>query len=166
MTNFLLDSHSLLWGVFCEFKVWSILFFRLCCAIFSPVLHWKCYDDGTRDHLRDDVIKWKRFPRYWSFVKGIHRSPVDSPHKGQWRGALIFSLIYAWTNGWANNRDAGDLRRHRAHYDVIVMNWEFPSKFKFDGKLFLLLLDSRWSDRYQSFHMTQQLCCRWLTMKM
>ena len=35
--------------------------------------------------------------------------------------ALIFSLIFAWTNGWVNNRDAGDLGRHRAHYDVIVM---------------------------------------------
>ena len=35
----------------------------------------------------DDVIKWKHFPRYWPFVRGIHRSPVDSPHKGQWRGA-------------------------------------------------------------------------------
>ena len=33
----------------------------------------------------------------------------------------IFSLICAWTNGWANNRDAGDLRRHGAHYDVITM---------------------------------------------
>ena len=41
--------------------------------------------------------------------------------KGQWRGALIFSLICAWTNRWANNRDAGDLSRHRAHYYVIVM---------------------------------------------
>ena len=47
--------------------------------------------------------------------------PVDSPHKGQWRGALKFSLIWAWTNGWANNRGAGDLRRHRLHYDVTVM---------------------------------------------
>ena len=27
-----------------------------------------------------------------------------------------------WINGWVNNREAGDLRRHRAHYDVIVMN--------------------------------------------
>ena len=45
-------------------------------------------------HCRhDDVIKWKHFPRYWSFVQGIHRSPVNSPHKGQWRGALMFSLI-------------------------------------------------------------------------
>ena len=46
---------------------------------------------------------------------------VNSPHRGQWRGASMFSLIYAWTNGWVNNRDAGDLRRHRADYDVTVM---------------------------------------------
>ena len=38
----------------------------------------------------------------------------------------MFSLILAWTNVWANNGDAGDLRRHRAHYDVIVMTWKFP----------------------------------------
>ena len=50
----------------------------------------------------DDVIKWKHFPRYWTFVWGIHRSPVNSPHKGQWRGALIFSLICVWINGWVN----------------------------------------------------------------
>ena len=41
----------------------------------------------------DDVIKWKHFPRYWPFVRGSHRSPVNSLHKGQWRGALMFSLI-------------------------------------------------------------------------
>ena len=38
----------------------------------------------------------------------------------------MFSSIWAWLNGWVNNREAGDLRRHRAHYDVIVMtavNW-------------------------------------------
>ena len=44
----------------------------------------------------DDVIKWKHFPRYWPFGRGIHRSPVNSPHKGQWRGALMFSLICTW----------------------------------------------------------------------
>ena len=38
----------------------------------------------------DDVIKWKHSPCYWPFVRGIHRSPVNYPHKGQWRGALIF----------------------------------------------------------------------------
>ena len=70
----------------------------------------------------DDVIKWKHFPRYWPFVRGIHRSPVNSPHKGQWRGALMFTLICARINGWVNNREAGDLRRNPAHYDVIVMS--------------------------------------------
>ena len=58
------------------------------------------------------------FPRYWPCVRGIQRSPVDSPHKGQWRGPLLFSLIYTWTNNWTNT---GDLRRHRAHYDVIMI---------------------------------------------
>ena len=73
------------------------------------------------DIPHDDIIKWKHFPRYRSFVRGILRSPVNSPHKGQWRGALMFSLICAWINGFVNNRDAGDLRRIRTHYDVSVM---------------------------------------------
>ena len=60
------------------------------------------------------------FPLYWPFVRGIHRSPVDPPHKGHWRGSLMFSLISAGTNGWANTRDAGGLRRHRAHCDVTL----------------------------------------------
>ena len=77
----------------------------------------------------DDVIKWKHFPRYWPFVRGIHRSPVNSPHKGQWRRALMFSLICAWINGWVNNGEAGDLRPHGAHYDVTVVNeCEYPSE--------------------------------------
>ena len=47
--------------------------------------------------------------------------PVNSPHKGQWRGALMFSLICVWINDWVNNGEAGDLRRYRIHYDVTVM---------------------------------------------
>ena len=69
----------------------------------------------------DNVIKRKHFPRYWSFVRGIHLSPLKSPHKGRWRGALIFSLICVWINGRVNNREAGDLRRYRARYDVSVI---------------------------------------------
>ena len=65
---------------------------------------------------------WKHFPRYWPFVRGIHRSPVNSSHKDQWRGALMFSLICVCIDGWVNNREAGDLRRYRTHYDVIVMD--------------------------------------------
>ena len=68
----------------------------------------------------DDVIKWKHFPRYWPFVRGIHRTP----HKGQWRGALMFSFIWAKTIRWVNNRDAGNLRGHRAHHEVTLMWWE------------------------------------------
>ena len=69
----------------------------------------------------DDITKWKHFPRNWPFVRGIHRSPVNSPHKGQWRGALKFPLICVLTNDWVNNREAGDLRRQRNHCDVSVM---------------------------------------------
>ena len=69
----------------------------------------------------NDVIKRKHFPRYWPFVRGIHRWPVNSPHKGQWCGALMFSLICAWTDDRVNNRDAGDFRLNRAHYDVTVL---------------------------------------------
>ena len=72
----------------------------------------------------DDEIKWKNSPRYWPIVRRFHRWPVNSPRKGQWRGALIFTLICAWINGRVNNREAGDLRHHRAHYDVILM-WLF-----------------------------------------
>ena len=99
----------------------------------SPRYHWgplpllACRQPSQFQYLKqtrlshDDVIKWKHFPRYWSFVRGIHRSPVNSPHKGQWHGALIFSLICVWINGWVNNREAGDLRCYRAHSDVSVM---------------------------------------------
>ena len=54
----------------------------------------------------DDGIKWKHFPRYWPFVWGIHRSPVNSRHKGQWRGALMFSLICAWIK-WLSKQSWG-----------------------------------------------------------
>ena len=88
------------------------------------------YPIASQDHVlhHDGVIKWKHFPCYWPFVRGIHRSPVNSPHKGQRRGALMFSLICVWIIGCENNREAGDLRRHRTHHDVIVMigaDWWF-----------------------------------------
>ena len=69
----------------------------------------------------DDGTKWLHFSRYWPFVRGIHWSPVDSHHKGQWRGALMYSFISASANSWASNRYAGNLWHHRAHYDVTVM---------------------------------------------
>ena len=86
-------------------------------------------------YMCDDVIKWKHFTRYWPFVRGIHRSPVNSPHKGRWCGALIFSLTFAWIYGWVNNREASELRRHRAHYDVIVMDIRYPQRNDSDDKI-------------------------------
>ena len=83
------------------------------CLTLSGLLHWY--------QKHDDVIKWKHFSGYWPFVRhvrGIQRSTVHLPHKGQWRGALIFALIHAWINGRVNSGEAGDLRRH---YDVTIM---------------------------------------------
>ena len=87
-------------------------------------IHLLALEEAIRSRscvFHDDVIKWKHFPRNWPFVRVIHRSPVNSPRKGQWRGALMFSLFCARINGWVNNREAGDLRRHPTHCDVIVM---------------------------------------------
>ena len=94
-----------------------------------------------RNH--DNVIKWKHFPRYWPLVRGIHRSSVNFPHKGQWRGALMFSLIFAWINGWVNNSEAGDLSVHRVHYDVIMMFWIFRAHHS---------ISMLWSIYYNVFH--------------
>ena len=87
-----------------------------------PLHHsWRLRGEELVGKYHDDVIQWKHFPRYWPFVRGIHRSSVNSPHKGQWHGALMLSFICTWINSWINNREAGDLRRHHAHYGVIVM---------------------------------------------
>ena len=74
------------------------------------------------NHVMMTLSNGNFFLSYRPFVWGIHRSPVDSPNKGQWRRALMFSLICAWTNSLANNRDVSDLRCHCAHYDVTVMS--------------------------------------------
>ena len=80
------------------------------------VIIYQCRKRNVGFLSLDDVIKWKHFPRFWPTVRGIHRSPVNSPHKGQWRGALIL-FICAWLNGWVNIREAGEVRRNRFHDD-------------------------------------------------
>ena len=78
--------------------------------IFSPRKSWWRYEMET-------------FSALLAILRIIHRSPVDSPHKGQWHRALMFSVICSSTNGWANKRDTGDLRCHHTHYDITVMYW-------------------------------------------
>ena len=115
----------------------SCLFLSLLSANTNPVIQWIIWQYPRAGCIlwhypaisHYDVIKWKHFPHHWPFVRGIHRSPVNSPHKGQWRGALMFSLICVWINGWVNNREAGDLSRYHAHYDVTVMNSLDPGRW-------------------------------------
>ena len=65
--------------------------------------------------INDDVIKWKHFSGHWPFVRGSRRSPVNSPHRGLWRGALMFFYMHL------NKRLSKQSRRHRAHYGVTAM---------------------------------------------
>ena len=84
----------------------------------------------------DHVIKWKHFPRYWPFVRGIHWSPVNSPHKGPWRGALMFSLICALNKrlgkqswGWWFETPSLSLWRHWNEHQIsqrLVLNFHSP----------------------------------------
>ena len=97
----------------------------------------------------DHVIKWKIFPPYWPFVRGIHRSPVNSPHKGQWHGALVFSLTCVWINGWVNNRETSYFRRFRAHYDVTVI-WAHK-RFPTSTHMLVSIYQQIWTIRLQFF---------------
>ena len=86
------------------------------------VFMWSKSTISKTDWGDDGVIKWQHFPRYWPFIRGIQRSPVDSPNKCQWSGGLMFSLICTWTNGRVNKWDDKDLGHHRAYFDVRVMS--------------------------------------------
>ena len=86
-----------------------------------------CNDRSTWNSTLNKIRAWATWWRHQMetfsalLAPCAGNSPVNSPHKGQWRGALIFSLICTRINDWVNNREAGDLRRHRGHYDVSVM---------------------------------------------
>ena len=73
-------------------------------------------------------MKWKRLPPYWPFVRGSHRSAVDSPHNGPVPRAFIFSLMSDLANCWTKNRIAGDLRRNDAH--LTSLWWYFHAMTK------------------------------------
>ena len=77
-----------------------------------------------KSRMKDKIRTWRRHQmKTFSALLGLcaGNSPVNSTHKGAWRGALMVCLTCAWLNGWINSREAGDSRRHRAHYGVTVM---------------------------------------------
>ena len=120
--------------------------------------------------LHDDVIKWKHFPRYLSFVRGIHRSPVNSPHKGQWRGALMFSLICARINGsskqwwgWWVETLSPSLWRHRnasRHGPRITL----PASLQYHGRPIARLREQDIGHAVSHFlqvHTLKRKCLHW-----
>ena len=113
--------------------------------------HHLIFNTNHTVQIHDDVIKWKHIPRYWPFVRGIHRSPVNSPHKGQWRGVLMFSLICVCINGWVNNREAGDLIRYRAHYDVTLMSTLMDKQMQTYNSSYLTQTSSLVKKKHQYF---------------
>ena len=98
---------------------WLLSYCNPCSEHFT--LYHKNFENGSKDgRFHDDVIKWKHFPRNWPFVRGIHRSPLNSQHKGQWRGALMISFICVWIEwlskqswGWWFETLSRSLWRHR-----------------------------------------------------
>ena len=78
-----------------SYDKWACVFFWYGVPL-SAAIVWIL--EGLVNYIQyDDVIKWKHFQHYWPFVRGLLRSPMDSPHKGQWRGASVFSFICAST---------------------------------------------------------------------
>ena len=94
------------------------------------------------------------FSALLALCRGIHRSPADSPHKGQWRG-IMFSLICDWMNGWVNNRETGDLRRNRVHYDVIVR------RRRYRNIVWTLYIESTSNHPFKSFNIIITVYKRW-----
>ena len=90
--------------------------FRLRC-----VSWWMAHQVRGNRHGHGDVIKWKHFPRYCPLCgefTGHRWIPLTKVSNTE---LWCFLWSAPWINGWVNNREAGDLRRHRVHYDAILM---------------------------------------------
>ena len=128
-------KHSLTTMMSCHGNVFfSFFFFFALLAIYE------------RGNHRSLIAWWRHqmetFSALLTICAGNSPVPVNFPHKGQWRGALMFALICVWINAWVNNRKAGDLRRYCAHYDIIVM---FPLQRASNVQLWFHYLMSTWT---------------------
>ena len=97
-------------------------------STYWTVFNYPIFISSVITSTHDDIITWKHFRVTVLLCGEFTGSLVNYPHKGQWRGALMFFIICAWTNGWVNNRDAGYMRRHRANNDVTEMVVNLCSK--------------------------------------
>ena len=112
-----------------------------------------------------DDVQMATFSEYWPFVPGIHWPPVNSSHKGQWHGALMFSLICVWINTCVNNRKAGDLRCHWAHYDLIVMSTIYGFNFKIvKNELSNVIFSGSSLNNYNHYHHYQYNYYHWISL--
>ena len=71
---------KLITGLSCSFIPTDVIDFTLKKWL-SQKLCSRFVLDSDLLRFHDDVIKWKHFPHYWPFVRGIHRSPVNSHTK-------------------------------------------------------------------------------------
>ena len=82
--------------------------------------------DKTKQRLDNvHMLGWWRhqMETFSALLAGVGNSPVTGEFPAQRPVMRSFnvSLIWAWINSWVNKREAGDLRHHNTHYDVIVM---------------------------------------------
>ena len=132
-------KHVLPWKYFRNTGVWGIYRWSwLSCYLFlSDIFNYRlhgCFAGGdmlTPCQWKCPIPKrnktwWRHQMETFSALLAIcaGNSPVPGEFPAQRLWALIFSLICVWINDWVSNREAGDLRRYRAHYDVIVMTQE------------------------------------------
>ena len=98
---------------------------------------WRQYTNGintTRGNIWHNraARRCKKLSFSSDCIPWCHHMETFSTLLGIYAGTLMFSLICAWMNGWVNNREAGDLKRHRAHYYVIVMIYPVSIKLYFN----------------------------------
>ena len=163
---------------FWDMDTWATSSFSYCIqclAVLNRDIWIICFIDKfgtTGDYPHKGHVMWKVLAWYFIFMLSwwrhqmetlyIYISPVNSPHKGQWRGALMFSFICAWINGWVNNREADDLRRHRRHYDVTIMILNAAlDNFDFKGQAFIHLHEAaaRHCNRNLIKKWNRYICC-------
>ena len=138
-----------------RYSVIALIYVTPCLAAISDI-KW-CSQTNELFLLDQMVMTWELFSHYWSFVKGIHQSLVDSLTKGWYCGGFV-SLL-AWTSCCANSWVASDLRHHGAHScDIILMGifkQFYPAAFHNCMKYLVwrvgIKCDWFYCDRYQNY---------------